>query len=208
MRLILLFFICIFLLTPSVSYAMQKEQQLPVFAAVSSPSTPLKFPRYTNSRHATASTSENQALSGIIHLGNVENWFFATETHAINHFSQNAIVQDQPQYTYDVSLWAATPLANNTIFSFGILGEVWTGKHTAHQYANRTLFSAEERTGFKSGKSLGANFGLDLSELSKQMGLYGDSLAVEAGVPLYEDVQGAETPDANYHILLGWKMAF
>lgn len=142
-------------------------------------------------------------LPGITYLGEAENWSWGVQTLETIRLGRN-----DHDYRlgneYGGSGWLAYAFTDWLAPSFRVNGKVWQNIHGADPAlaANTT---PEGRPNLRSGSRIDALFGINL--YAPKGFLTGNRLAVEGGLPIYQDLKGPQLGTA-WMISLRWSYAF
>jgi hypothetical protein len=143
-------------------------------------------------------------LPGLTYAGHQEYWSWGAQVSTTLRLNENT---DEYRLgnVYKLSAWGARRFNQWFSTSLRLDGKQWGDIKGADPELSNTAMSPTFRTDLRGGKRidgiLGVNFIVPHGELA------GNRLAVEFGLPLYQDLDGPQL-ETDYRLMVGWQKAF
>ncbi len=150
-------------------------------------------------------TGTYDLLPGITYLGQTERFSWGAQFNARIPLGENYRGYSVGE-RYEITPWAAVKLTDFASFSFRLSGVAETNYDGADPDLNPNLiFTADPN--LRGSERINASIGLNLFIPQGPYGIRGQRLAVEAGLPVYQNVDGPQL-ETDWFLTAGWQFAF
>ncbi len=144
-------------------------------------------------------------IIGATYTGESTDWSWGAQT--LNYIRAGKNNEGYRQGNkYIATTWLQRNITDFASVSLRLEGEVWENVSGSDASLPTTAI-AGANPNEQAGERVMAHIGLNLLADKRQGVIAGHRLAVEFGVPLYERFSGPQ-PDTDYHMTIGWQMAF
>lgn len=141
-------------------------------------------------------------LLGLTYLNNYDSWSFGGQAGSVLRFGENSQGYRLGN-EYNVTGWIANNVSDNVELSLRLEGKSWGNIKGSDDELNPAMVPTA-RTDLRGGKRVDAIVGVSL--LGDEGMLDGHRLAIEFGMPVYENLDGPQL-STDYRTMIGWQKA-